>query len=112
MQRTLAPIIAGCVAALVFAAPKPASAMTAPAVHYGETDAGIVKPVKKRDYRGRGYKKYGYGRGYRNYGYRNYGYRNYGYRRYGGYGDRPYGYRGGYGYPYWRRPGLTLQFGF
>ena len=35
MQRSLAPIIAGCVAALVFAAPKPASAMTAPAVHYG-----------------------------------------------------------------------------
>ena len=47
MQRSLAPIIAGCVAALVFAAPKPASAMTAPAVHYGETDAGIVQPVKK-----------------------------------------------------------------
>ncbi len=99
MQRSLAPIIAGCVAALVFAAPKPASAMTAPAVHYGETDAGIVQPVKKGGYnkgyyRGRGH-KYGHyrGRGHK------YGH----YRNYGGYG---------YGYPYWRRPGLTLQFGF
>ena len=69
MQRSLAPIIAGCVAALVFTAPKPASAMTAPAVHYGETDAGIVQPVKKGGYnkgyyRGRGH-KYGH---YRNYG--------------------------------------------
>ena len=135
MQRSLAPIIAGCIAAaaLAFAAPKPASAMTAvaPAVHYGET-ADIVQV--RRYYRGRGYRRYGYGRGYRNYGYRNYGYgrgyRNYGYRRYGyggygypyyrryGYGGygypyyRRYGY-GGYGYPYYRRrPGITLWFGF
>jgi len=97
MQRSLAPIIAGCVAALVFAAPKPASAMTAPAVHYGE-DAGIVQPVKKGGYnkgyyRGRGH-KYGH---YKNYGYRNHGYRRYGY---------------GYGYPYWRRPGITFRFGY
>ena len=95
MQRSLAPIIAGCVAALVFAAPKPASAMTAPAVHYGETDAGIVQPVKKKGYnRGRGH-KYGHyrGRGHK------YGH----YRNYGGYG---------YGYPYWRRPGITLRFGY
>ena len=120
MQRSLAPIIAGCIAAaaLAFAAPKPASAMTAvaPAVHYGET-ADIVQPVR-RYYRGRGYRRYGYGRGYRNYGYRNYGYgrgyRNYGYRRYGygGYGYRRYGY-GGYGYPYYRRrPGISLWFGY
>jgi Xaa-Pro aminopeptidase len=107
MQRSLAPIIAGCVAALVFAAPKPASAMTAPAIHYGETDAGIVQPVKKKGYnRGRGH-KYGHykGRGHK-YGH----YRNYGHRRYGGYGYRPYGYYGD-GYPY-RRQGLTLQFDF
>ncbi len=121
MQRSLAPIIAGCiaVAALAFAAPKPASAMTAvaPAVHYGET-ADIVQPVG-RYYRGRGYRRYGYGRGYRNYGYRNYGYgrgyRNYGYRRYGyggyGYPIWRYGY-GGYGYPYYRRPGIRLWFGY
>jgi hypothetical protein len=121
MQRSLAPIIAGCVAvaALAFAAPRPASALTAVTpLHYGETDAGIVQPVG-RYYRGRGYRNYGYGRGYRNYGYRNYGYRRYGYggygyRRYGygGYGYRPYGYYGGYGYPYWRRPGINLWFGF
>jgi hypothetical protein len=121
MQRSLAPIIAGCVAvaALVFAAPRPASAMTgvAPAVHYGETDAGIFQQAGHRNYRGhgyRGYRNYGYGHGYRNYGYRNYGYRNYSYRPYGygyrpyGYGYRPYGYYGGYGY----RPGISLWFGF
>jgi hypothetical protein len=113
MQRSLTPIIAGCVAvaALVFAAPRPASAMTAvaPAVHYGETNAGIVQQIGYRHYRGNGYRRYGHG--YRSYGYRNYGYRNYGYRPYG-YGYRPYGYYGGYGYPYWRRPGLSLWFGF
>jgi hypothetical protein len=103
MQRSLTPIIAGCVAvaALVFAAPRPASAMTAvaPAVHYGETNAGIVQQIGYRHYRGNGYRRYGHG------------YRNYGYRPYG-YGYRPYGYYGGYGYPYWRRPGLSLWFGF
>ena len=82
MQRSLAPIIAGCIAiaALVFAAPRPASATTAavPAVQYGETNAGIVQQVGYRYYRG-GNRNYGY----RNYGYRNYGYRNYGYRNYG-----------------------------
>jgi hypothetical protein len=122
MQRSLAPIIAGCVAvaALVFAAPGPASATTAvaPAVQYGETNAGIVQQVGHRHYRGHGYRHYGYrpyGYGYRRYGY---GYRpyGYGYRRYGygyGYGYRPYGYYGGgYGYPYWRRPGVSLWFGF
>ena len=79
-----------------------------PAVQYGETNAGIVQQVGYRYYRG----------GHRNYGYRNYGYRNYGYRRYGygGYGYRRYGYGGygyrPYGYPYWRRPGMSLWFGF
>ena len=118
MQRTIVPMIAGCVAvaALVFAAPRPASATTAvlPAVQHGETNAGIVQQAGYRYYRGRGYRHYGYRNyGYRNYGYRNYGYRNYGYRRYGygGYGYRPYGYYGGYGYPYWR-PGISLWFGF
>ena len=127
MQRSLTPIIVGCaaIAALVFVAPRPASAMTAvvPVVHYGETNAGIVQQIGYRHYRGRnygyrnygyGYRRYGYGGyGYRNYGYRPYGY-GYGYRRYGygGYGYRPYGYYGGYGYPYWRRPGISLWFGF
>ena len=71
----------------------------APAVHYGETNAGIVQQIGYRHYRGNGYRRYGHG------------YRNYGYRPYG-YGYRPYGYYGGYGYPYWRRPGLSLWFGF
>jgi hypothetical protein len=107
-QRILVPIIAGCVAvaALVFAAPRPASATTAvlPAVQHGERNAGIVQQA--------GY-RYNKGRGYRNCGYRNYDYRNYGYRRYGygGYDYRPYGYYGAYGYPYWR-PGISLWFGF
>lgn len=109
MQRTLVPIIAGCVAvaALVFAAPRPASATIAVGLAVQpETNAGIGQQAGYRDYRGRGYRNYGY----RNYGYRNYGY---GYRRYGygGYGYRPYGYYGGYGYPYWR-PGISLWFGF
>jgi hypothetical protein len=107
MQRSVVPIIAGCIGLLVFAAPRPASAMTgvAPAIHYGHSNAGTVQQVGYRYYRGRGYRNYGY----RNYGYRNYGYRRYGY---GGYGYRPYGYYGGYGYPYWRRPGISLWFGF
>ena len=107
MQRSLTPILAGCVAALVFAAPNHALAITA--VEPAVTNAGIVQEIGYRHYRG--YRNYGY----RNYGYRNYGYRNYGYgyRRYGygGYGYRPYGYYGGYGYPYWR-PGISLWFGF
>jgi hypothetical protein len=90
----------------VFAAPKPALAISA--VAPATANAGIVQDIGYRHYRG-----------YRNYGYRNYGYRNYGYRRYGyggygyrpyGYGYRPYGYYG-YGYPYWR-PGISLWFGF
>ena len=55
MQRTLLPIVAGCVAAVFFAVPKPASATTAaaPAVHYGETNAGMVQQVGRRYWRGR-----------------------------------------------------------
>ena len=101
MQRSLTPILAGyiAVAALVFAAPKPALAMSAvaPAV----ANASIVQQIGYRHYRG-----------YRNYGYRNYGYRNYGYgyRRYGygGYGYRPYGY----GYrPYGYYGGMAIPIG-
>lgn len=103
--------IALVAAALTIGTEKPTSAaMSAgPAIHQGETDAGIVQQVGHRYY---GNRRYGYRNyGYRNYGYRNYGYRNYGYRNYGyGYG-RPYGYYGGYGYPYFR-PGISLWFGF
>ncbi len=110
MQRSLTPFLAGCVAALLFAAPTPALAISAvaPAI----TSTGIVQETGYRHYRG--YRNYGY----RNYGYRNYGYGyrrygyGYGYRPYGYYGGyRPYGYYGGYGYPYWR-PGISLWFGF
>jgi hypothetical protein len=106
MQKSLPPIIAGClaVAALVFSAPKPASAtIAAPALHYGEAEASIVQQVRRYwrghryGWRGRGYYPYAYGYGYRPYGY----YQPYGYYR-------PYGYYGGYGY----RPGVNLWFGF
>ena len=107
MQRSLTPILAGyiAVAALVFAAPKPALATSAvaPAV----ANASIVQQTGYRHYRG--YRNYGY-RNY-GYGYRRYGYGGYGYRLRYGYGYRPYGYYGGYGYPYWR-PGISLWFGF
>lgn len=108
MRRNLTPIIAGCVAvaAIIWAAPKPATAAAAPAIHYGETDAGMIQEVGRRNYRGRRYvRPYAYGYGYRPYGY----YGSYG-RPYGYY--RPYAYYGGYGYPYWRRPGLSFGFSF
>jgi hypothetical protein len=100
------PIVAGCVAlaALVFTAPKSASATTAaaPAVHYGKTYAGMIQEVGRR-WRGRRYVRPYYGYGYTPY-----------YRPYYGYGYRPY-YRPyayyGYGYPYWR-PGLSFGFAF
>ena len=86
--------IALVAAALTIGTAKPASATmaAAPAIHYGETDAGIVQQVGHRYY------------GNRHYGNRHYGYRNYGYGY--GYGYRPYGYYGGY------RPGLSLRFGY
>lgn len=105
MQRTL-PIVAGCVAAVFFAVPKPASATTAatPAIHYGETTAGMVEKVGRRYYRGRRYvRPYAYRYGYR----RPYAY--YG-APYGYYG-RPYGYWGR-PYGYWGRPGISFGFGF
>ena len=115
MQRSLTPIIAGLVAvgAIIYAAPKPASATTAtaPTLHYGQTDAGMVQEVGRRYYRGRRYvRPYGYR--YRPYGYGYYG-RPYGYGYYGRpYGYRPYAYYGGYGYPYGWRPGISFGFGF
>src|SRR4029078_4152090 len=86
MPRTLTPIIAGCaaVAAVVIAAPKPASATAAThAVQYGETDADMVQQVGRRYWRRHVY-PYAYGYGYPSYGY----YRPYAYYR-------PYSYYGG-----------------
>jgi hypothetical protein len=108
MPRTLTPIIAGCaaVAALILAAPRPAAATAATmAVHYGETDAGMVQQVGRRYWRRHAY-PYAYGYGYPSYGY---GY-GYGYRPYAYYGG-PYGYYGG-PYGYYGRPGINFSFGF
>jgi hypothetical protein len=118
MQRSLIPILGGCITAVMFAVPKPAAATTAaaPAVHYGETDAGMVQEVGRRYWRGRRYvRPYAYGYGYRPY-YRPYGYygyygRPYGYYRPYAYYGGPYAYYGGYGYPYWR-PGISFGFSF
>jgi hypothetical protein len=111
MPRTLTPIIAGCaaVAAVVLAAPKPASATAAThAVHYGETDAGMVQQVGHRYWRRHAY-PYAYGYGYPSYGY-GYGYRPYGYYRPYAYYGGPYGYYGG-PYGYYGRPGISFSFG-
>ena len=107
MQRTLFPIVAGCVAAVCFAVPKPAAAMPAaiPAIHYGETNAGLVEEAGRRYWRRRYVRPYAYGYGYRPW-YRSYGY----YRPYAYYGA-PYGYYGR-PYGYWGRPGISLGFAF
>jgi hypothetical protein len=103
--------VAAAFAALMFAAPKPAAALSGPAgVAHSGPNTGLVQDVKK------GWKKYRY-RGYayrpnRRYAYRSYAYRPY-YRPYAYYRPyyRPYSYYG-WGYPYWRRPGVSLWFGF
>ena len=111
MQRSLTSIVAGLVAvgAIIYAAPKPASAATAPTVHYGQTDAGMVQDIARRYYRG--------GRYVRPYAHRPYGYGYYGRPYRHGYYGRPYRYGyygrpyyGGYGYRY-GRPGISLRFG-
>jgi hypothetical protein len=96
MTKRLSPILVGCtaVAALFLLASKPASAM--PAVHYGDTNAGMVQDVGRRYWR----KPYAY----------NYGYRPYRYGYYGRPYYRPYAY--GYGYPYWGQPGISFGFAF
>ena len=108
------------VTVLMIAAPRPASAVPSALPITHSVNVGDVTEVGYR------YRRYGYRRPYyRRYGYRGYGYRPYyrpyygGYYRpyYGGY-YRPYyrpyygGYYGGYGYPYYRRPGVSLWFGF
>jgi hypothetical protein len=102
MRRTLIAAIAACFAILIFAGPRPALSMPATAaLPYGETNAGVLHFVKKYRY-SRNWHRPPYYRGYA-YGYRPYAYRPYGYYR-------PYAY---YGYPYYyRRPGISLWFGF
>jgi hypothetical protein len=112
MQKRITLMIAGCAALAaitVMGASTPASAVTAAtpaAVHYGDADASLVQEVGRRWRKGwRGH--YGYYRPYRHYGY----YRPY-YGYYRPYYYRPYAYYGGYGWPYYRRPGISLWFGF
>ena len=103
MRKTLPPILAACtaVATLFFMTSKPATAE--PAVHYSDTNAGMVQEVGRRYWR----RPYAYGYGYRPY---SYGYRPYSYGYYGRPYYRPYAY--GYGYPYWGRPGISFGFAF
>ena len=99
--RTVGAITLATVAALGFTL-KPASAM--PSVHYGETTAGVVQEIGDKG-------KRGYHRHHHHH--HHYGYRGY-YRPYYGYGYSPGYYYGGYAYPYpyWGRPGMSIQFGF
>lgn len=73
------------------------------ALAYGETHVGALQKVGKKHHYSRNWNKRPYYRGYA-YGYQPYGW----YRPYNYY--RPYAY---YDYPYYyRRPGISLWFGF
>ena len=99
MRGPLIGTLAACFAVAVFIGPKPALSMPANAtLSDGKLSAGVVHDVAKRRSYSKNWRHRPY---YRNY---SYGYRPYGYRY------RPYAY---YDYPYYyRRPGLSLWFGF
>ncbi len=104
MRGLLALSCAAFLAVALAAAPKPASALPASStIAQGQANAGLVQDVGRRYYKRRYYRPYRYGR----YGYRPYRYRRWGY---GPYYGRPY-YRG-WGYPYYRRPGVNIWLGF
>jgi hypothetical protein len=106
MRRILLPVLSAVAVGFALAAPQPAKATpAAAAINLDRSQAGVVEEVGRRYYR----KRYRYG--YRPYRYRNYGYYRPYYRPYSYY--RPYyrPYYGG-GYPYYRRPGVSLWFGF
>ena len=106
MRRILLPVLAAVTAGFALAAPQAAKANpAAAAINLDRSQAGVVEEVGRRYYRKRN--RYGY----RPYRYRNYGYYRPYYRPYSYY--RPYyrPYYGG-GYPYYRRPGVSLWFGF
>ena len=93
-MRTLSLSGLACVVALIVVTPNLAKSQpSVSSLTFGQTSAGGVEEVGYR------YRRYRYARPY------GYGYRSYGYYR-------PYGYYGGYGYPYWRRPGLSFGFSF
>ena len=101
-RGTFIPAIAACFAILCIADARPALSIPASAaLQYGETRAGVLQEVGKRYRYSRNWNRRPY---YRSYAYRPYAYRPYGYYR-------PYSYYG-YGYPYYRRPGISLWFGF
>lgn len=110
MRGLLIPAVAAGFAALILAGAQPAAALPGPGALAQQTgpNSGLVQDVSKR-WRRYGYRPYAYRPyAYRPYAYRPYAYRPYAYRPYA---YRPYGYYG-YGYPYWRRPGVSLWFGF
>lgn len=87
MHKTVTAITVGCVAAVLFAAPQPASATTTAAgVQYGKTDTGMIHEIarkaKKWKHRDRDVYVHGYSRRYPRYAYDyNYDYDYYAYRR-------------------------------
>ena len=106
MRRILLPVLAAVTAGFALAEPQAAKDNpAAAAINLDRSQAGVVEEVGRRYYRNR------YRYGYRPYRYRNYGYYRPYYRPYSYY--RPYyrPYYGG-GYPYYRRPGVSLWFGF
>lgn len=98
MRRTLILALSAGLGILALAGAKPALSMpSTPTTEQGQTNA-VVLDVGHKNYNWHGRRHY---RGYA-YGYRPH-YRHYGYYR-------PYAY---YGYPYYyRRPGISLWFGF
>ncbi len=102
MRGALFTALAAFFAVAVLAGPKPASALPAKAaLDYSHTNGDLVEVKKKYK------KRYRYGRSY----YRPYRYSRPYYRPYGYYRPyyRPYPY---YYRPYYRRPGVSLWFGF
>jgi hypothetical protein len=99
MRGSLTLTLAAGIAALAFAGAQPAAATPAgAAIAYGESNAGVVEHVGRRDRYVRRWNRGPYYRGYPGYAYRPY--------------YRPYAYYD-YGYPYWGRgPGLSFWFGF
>jgi hypothetical protein len=86
MRKTLIAACAVGFTALAFATPA-SSFPSTPTIEHGQTNAGVIDVGYRDRLRNRGYRPY-----YRPYGY------------------RPYAYYGGYGYPYYRRPGISLGF--
>jgi hypothetical protein len=97
MRGYLSLACAAFLALAIVTIPKPASALpAASSIAQGQASASLVHEAQY----------------YRRRYYRPYRYRRYGYRPY--YNRRPYyrPYYRGWGYPYYRRPGVRLWFGW